>query len=213
MPGGKQANFLVRGWCNVREAGPRRLVLTALLLVAALLLARFSWDLPWVDAQGADVPTPVTGEAERALYDYRVFRFAPSVRQDERVLLVVYDDQTLIAARKRSPLDRGLLAKALRSLDTMGAKAIGIDILFDQPQDEDDELVATLRAMKTPVSVAYAEAAITENDIQYEQQQYLKRFLARLEGSKARPASVMLDDSLGVTRLWPPTPPGCSPGR
>ena len=29
-----------------------------------------------------------------------------------------------------------LLAKALTNLDFMGAKAIGIDILFDQPQDE-----------------------------------------------------------------------------
>ena len=93
-------NFLARGWRNVREAGPRRLALTALLLIAALLLARFSWNLPWVDAQGASVPTLVTGEAERALYDYRVFRFAPSVGQDDRVLMVVYDDQTLIAARK-----------------------------------------------------------------------------------------------------------------
>ena len=30
----------------------------------------------------------------------------------------------------------------LRNLDAMGAKAIGIDILFDQPQDEDDQLIA-----------------------------------------------------------------------
>jgi adenylate cyclase len=211
MPGGDRANVVVRGWRNVREAGARRLVLTALMLAVALLLARFSWNLPSVDAHGAQVPTPVTGEAERALYDYRVFRFAPSVGQDPRVLMVVYDDQTLIAARKRSPLDRGLLAKALRSLDTMGAKAIGIDILFDQPQDEDAELIATLRAMKTPVSVAYADAAVTENDIQYEQQQYLEGFLSRLEGSRARPASVMFDDSLGVTRLWPPIPPRLPP--
>src|SRR6187399_559901 len=156
MPGGKQANFLVRGWCNVREAGPRRLVLTALLLLIALLLARFSWNMPWPNADG-EFKTPATGDAERALYDLRVFRLAPSVEQDQRVLLVVYDDQTLFAARKRSPLDRGLLAKALRNLDTMGAKAIGIDILLDSPQDEDDELVATLQAMRTPVSVGYAE--------------------------------------------------------
>src|SRR6478735_5488000 len=147
MPG-KQANVLVRGWRNVREAGPRRLAITALLLLAALLLARFSWNMPWADAQGGEIPTPVTGEAERAAYDLRVFRFAPAVEQDRRVLLVVYDDQTLIAARKRSPLDRGLLAKALRNLDTMGAKAIGIDILFDQPQAEADELITTLRSMK-----------------------------------------------------------------
>jgi adenylate cyclase len=104
-----------------------------------------------------------------------------------------------------------LLAKALRNLDTMGARAIGIDILLDQPQDEDDELVATLRAMKTPVSVGYARAETTENDIRFEQQQYLEAFLARLENSRARPASVMLDDRFGVTRLWPPIPPQLPP--
>ncbi len=203
MPRSPSSNVVVRGWRNVRQAGPRRLGLTALVLLAALLLARYSWAMPWPDEDGQMV-TPVTGEAERAAYDLRVFRYAPSVEQDPRVLLVVYDDRSLIAARKRSPLDRGLLARALRNLDTMGARAIGIDILFDQPQDEDDELIATLRAMTTPVSVGYADVASTENDIIYEQQQYLAGFLARLEGSRAHPASIMLDDNFGVTRLWPP---------
>ena len=166
--------------------------------------------MPWPDADG-EIQTPVTGEAERALYDSRVFRFAPSVEQDERLLLVVYDDQTLIDARKRSPLDRGLLAQALRNLDAMGAKAIGIDILLDSPQDEDDELVATLRAMKTPVSVAYAETQINTDDIDYEQQQYLEAFLARLDGSRARKASIMLAEDAGVTRLWPEIYPQLPP--
>ena len=132
----------VRGLRGLRAAGARRLAVTALLLVAALLLARFSWQLP------------VTDQAENRLYDLRSFLLAEKTGQDPRIALVVYTDQTLIAARKRSPLDRGLLAEALRNLDTMGAKAIGIDILLDQPQDEDDELVATLRAMRTPVAIA-----------------------------------------------------------
>lgn len=211
MPGGNRANLVVRGWRSVREAGPRRLALTGALLLAALLLARFSWNVPWPDARGGAFATPITGEAERALYDYRVFRFAPSVEQDARVLEVVYDDQTLMAVRKRSPLDRGLLASALRNLDTMGAKAIGIDILFDQPQDEDDELVATLRAMKTPVSVGFTTAQATQDDIIYEQQQYLKAFLARLEGSNARPANILLSNDFEVTRLWPKIEPGLPP--
>ena len=123
--------------------------------------------------------------------------------ENSRVVMVVYNDQTLIASRKRSPLDRGLLARALRNLDAMGAKAIGIDILFDQPQDEDEELIATLRAMRTPVSIAFAETSVNEADIIYEQQQFLEQFLARLEGSKAHPASIALDNTLGVTRIWP----------
>ncbi|MGZ3171791.1 MAG: CHASE2 domain-containing protein [Croceibacterium sp.] len=187
---------MARGWRSVRSAGPKRLVLTGALLLAALFLARFSWH------------TPITDDAERALYDLRSYLFAPKVEQDNRILLVVYNDQTLINARKRSPLDRGLLARALHNLDAMGAKAIGIDILFDQPQDEDDALVAQLRSMKTPVSIAYAETHSNAGDIIFEQQKFLESFLARVKGSRAGPASIRLDDSFGATRIWPAVEPG-----
>src|SRR5687768_11380167 len=103
-----------RGWRGLKAAGARRLAVTGVLLLAALLLARYTWLLPGTD------------EAESSLYDFRAYALAEQVGQDDRILLVVYDDQTLIAARKRSPLDRGLLAEALRNLDAMGAKAIGI---------------------------------------------------------------------------------------
>jgi len=198
MAGGR-SNIFARGWRNIREAGTRRLALTAVMLVAALLLARLSWFLP------------VTDEAESRLYDLRSYILAEQSPQDERIALVVYTDQTLIDARKRSPLDRGLLAAALQNLDTMGARAIGIDILFDQPQDEDDELIATLRAMKTPVSVAYAERTVNADDITYEQQVFLESFLARLEGSRAHPASIALSNADGVTRVWPRIAPQLPP--
>ena len=211
MAGQVSRGLLGRGWRGIRAAGGRRLVVTCSMLIAALLIARFSWAYPWPNAGGARnlkalhaVETPILGPAEETLYDVRSGLFAASPKeQDPRILLVVYNDQTLINARKRSPLDRGLLAKALRNLDTMGAKAIGIDILFDQPQDEDDELVATLRGMKTPVSVGYTEMSVNAADIGYEQQHYLGTFLGRLKGSNARPASIALDDSYGVTRVWP----------
>ncbi len=189
----RKVNFIVRGWRNVREAGARRLALTGLLLLLALLVARFGWWIPGVS------------EAERALYDTRVYVEADrnAVEQDDRVVMVVFNDQTLIAARKRSPLDRGIIARALRTIDGMGAKAIGIDILFDQPQDEDDELISTLRAMRTPTAVAYADTAENEENIGYEQEQFLQEFLAKLEGSNSFPGSVKLSDSFGTTRLWP----------
>lgn len=200
------SHFLARGWRNVREAGMAQLGLTVMLVCLALFIARYSWVLP----DGSE-PTPLTSEAERAFYDLRAYYAADLVEEDKRVVLVVYTDQTLIAARKRSPLDRGLLAKTLRTLDTFEPKAIGIDILFDQPQDEDEELIAALRAMKTPVAVAYAAKATNPDDIEYEQQQFLEAFMARLEGSKARPASIRLDNTFGATRLWPDIRPGLPP--
>ncbi len=193
MPQGGSDSFIKRGWRNVSEAGQQRLVLTAILVVVALLVARFSWYIPGL------------GEAERALFDSRSFVEADrhEVGQDQRVVQIVYTDDTLIAARKRSPLDRGILIRTLRNLDAMGAKAIGIDILFDQPQDEDEELIETLRAMKTPTFIAFVSMDVNQGDIVYNQQQYLDSFVASLEGSKAAPASVMLSDADGVTRLWP----------
>jgi adenylate cyclase len=197
----KDGNLLRLGWRNVREAGTRRLVLTAILIAISLCIGYFSWRLP------------ITGSAERALYDARLYVEANqrAVDQDPRVVMVVFDDQTLINARKRSPLDRGRLAEALRNLDAMKPKAIGIDILFDQPQDEDDELVETLRNMKTPVSVGYANLATNEGDIVFEQQKYLDSFMARLKGSRATPGSVRLDDNYGVVRRFPPIEKGLPP--
>lgn len=198
--------WLARGWRNVRVAGGVQLGLTVMLACVALFFALYSWALP-----GGSVPTPLTGEAERALYDLRAYYSADLVEEDKRIVLVVYTDQTLIAARKRSPLDRGLLAKTLRTLDTFEPKAIGIDILFDQPQDEDDELIAVLRAMKTPVAVAYAATATNPDDIEWEQQKYLDEFMARLKGSRARPASIRLDNTFGATRVWPDIRKGLPP--
>lgn len=201
-----RSGWLARGWRNIRQAGAVQLGLTAMLMALAVFIARYSWVLPF----GA-TPTPLTSEAERAFYDLRAYYAADLVEEDKRIVLVVYTDQTLIAARKRSPLDRGLLAKTLRTLDTFEPKAIGIDILFDQPQDEDEELIAALRAMKAPVAVAYAAKATNPDDIEYEQQQYLEAFMARLEGSNARPASIRLDNTFGATRLWPDIREGLPP--
>ena len=183
-----------------------QLAATVLVLIAAVFIARFSWVLP-----DGKVPTPLTGEAERALYDLRAYYAADLVEQDDRIVLVVYTDQTLIAARKRSPLDRGLLARTLATLDAMGAKAIGIDILFDQPQDEDAQLIAALRGMQTPVAIAYANVATNRDDLVYEQQQYLEEFQGQLAGTRARAASIRLDNTFGATRVWPNLVEGLPP--
>lgn len=190
---------LGRGWRAIQQVGTIQLVATCLLVVIAIFIARYSWELPGTE----DAPTPLTNDAEVALYDMRAWLAADLVEQDERIVLVVYDDQALINLEKRSPLPRDALAEALRNLDTMGAKAIGIDILFDQPQAEDQELVDALRSMQTPTSVAYANVATNANDIGYEQQLFLEEFMAALEGSNARPASIRLDEQYGGTRVWP----------
>ncbi len=159
-----------------RQLGPGRLAATALFLLAALLVARYSWLVP------------LAGQAERAMYDLRLSWTAEKVDPDPRIVMVVYNDDTLIETRKRSPLDRATLARALANLDRMGARAIGIDILIDQPQDEDAELLATFRAMRTPTFLAYASAESNAEDIQFNQQEFLEAFQKQLAGTQVKPA-------------------------
>lgn len=182
------------------ETGRLRLAATLALLIVAMLVGRYSWYVP------------VVSDAERSFYDLRQWLYAPAVPQDDRIAMVVYTDQTLIDSRKRSPLDRSILARALTSLDRMGAKSIGIDILIDQPQDEDAELIAAFRAMKTPTYVAFASTETNDDQIIYEQQQYLEQFLGQLKGTNVRPASIRLEtDKDNVARSWPVEPPGLPP--
>lgn len=202
----KRGGLLARGWRSVREAGKLQLLATVLMLVLALFIARFSWTLP-----GSDEPTPLTSDAERALYDTRAYLAADMVEQDDRIILVVYDDQALINLEQRSPLPRDALAEALGNLDKMGAKAIGIDILFDQPQKDDELLIETLRNMQTPTAVGYANVETNASDIVYEQQVFLEEFMAALEGTNSRPASIRLDNSFGATRIWPTIEPDLPP--
>ncbi|MEO0463438.1 MAG: adenylate/guanylate cyclase domain-containing protein [Pseudomonadota bacterium] len=200
------SRWLDRTTRSVSEAGTIQILVALVIVVFAVLIARYSWTLA-----DDETPTPLTNAAERALYDMRSYYSADMVEPDERIIAVVYTDQTLINAQKRSPLPRDILAEALTNIDAMGAKAIGIDILIDQPQDEDEQLIEALRAMQTPVAVGYAAVGTNEDDIVYEQQVYLEEFFAALEGSNARPASIRLDNAFGQTRVWPSIEPDLPP--
>lgn len=174
------------------QLGPWRLLLTGVLLLLAVVVARFGVSWPLISA------------AEHVLYDARAIVAAPRVAQDERVTMVTYTDEVLIERRVRNPLDRALLAGALARLDTMGARSIGIDILFDQATDADDQLVNQLRAMRTPTFVAFADPENNPNQIQLRQSQFLREFQGRIVGGHTGPASIRLEaDPDNVVRRWP----------
>lgn len=175
-----------------RQIGTLRLIATVTMIVLAVFLARFSWTMPFAV------------DAESTLFDFRAAAAAPQVDQDNRIVVIAYDDDTLIQTGKRSPLDRTVLAKALARIDAMGAKSIGIDILIDQPQPDDPALVAAFQAMKTPTWLAYASNATNGDKITWEQQRFLDGFLARLKPGNVRPASIRLEaERDNVLRRWP----------
>ena len=131
---------------SIAQIGWIRLVLVLLFLAGGLYLARYSWSLP------------LAGDAERGLYD---LRFNDQCRESatSRIRASPWSSTMTRCLRdlgKRSPLDRHTLARALRALDRMEPRAIGIDILIDQAQPEDEELIAAFRGLRTPTFLAFA---------------------------------------------------------
>jgi adenylate cyclase len=186
---------------SVAQIGPVRLLATILFLAAGLYVARFNADIP------------LSSDAERALYDWRFTRSAERVlQQDERIVLVTYNDETLQQLGKRSPLDRHMLAQALRAIDAMHPRAIGIDILIDQAQPEDAELIQTFRGLRTPTFLAFGRASSNEAQIAYWQEQFIRRFMREVSSGPVRPTSIKMEpDPDDVIRRWPVERAGLPP--
>jgi adenylate cyclase len=176
----------------VAQIGLIRLVLVVLFLAGGLYLARYSWTLPLVR------------DAETGLYDLRVLYTAPIVENpDDRIVLIVYNDDTLRELGKRSPLDRHTLARTLRVLDQLQPRAIGIDILIDQAQPEDRELIAAFRSMRTPTFLAFSSHRANPQQIADWQEEWMRGFFARVGPSQLRPASIKFaPEADGAIRRW-----------
>ena len=184
----------------VGQLGGARIVIAVLLLAIALQIAGLSWRLP------------LLRDAESALYDLRAANLAPGADTDNRVTLVVYTADTNRATGQISPVDRTILAKALAQIDQLGARAVAVDVLFDSPQDDDPLLQGTLKAMKTPVFLAFADARTNPDAITFEQEQDLRAYVAAAASPKVKPASILLEtDTDGVARRWPQQYAGLPP--
>src|SRR5687768_6885523 len=196
MPDQAQNSWRYKVRRDIKQIGPVRLLGTLLFILLGLYVARFSWDIPLVS------------DAERGLYDYRFVEMAErTFEQDDRITLVTFDDQTLEQLGKRSPLDRQMLARALRAIDRMQPRAIGIDIVIDQRQPEDPELIETFRRMRTPTFLAFASSNAdygNPEQMEYWQEEFLRGFLAQLAPGPVRPASIKTEPDLadGVIRRW-----------
>ena len=128
-----------------------------------------------------------------------------------RIVLVIYNDETLQQLGKRSPLDRRMLARALRALDAMHPRAIGIDILIDQAQPEDEELIATFRSLRTPTCLAFATKRPIRTRSSYWQEQFLRDFM-RAVGAGTGPAGQHQDGARPRGRRDPALAASATPG-
>jgi adenylate cyclase len=193
MAGRESGSLMKRLRRSIGQIGPVRLLATLLFIAAGLYVARY------------DTHVILARDLESALYDLRFYLTGErTLQQDDRIVLITYNDDTLRELGKRSPLDRHMLAQALATIDAMHPRAIGIDILFDQPQAEDAELIRTFRAMHTPTWLAFGQASSNEAQINPEQEQFLRGFMAQVAASPVRAASIKMEpDNDGVIRRWP----------
>jgi len=119
---------------------------------------------------------PFVGMAENWLGDYRIATLTPSAPQSPDIVIVTITDETLALFPYRSPVNRHFMSDLLKTLDASGVKAIGVDILFDQPteQAKDDELKATIRNLRAPIVIGYIGDG---EGLSEDQTDYLDEFL------------------------------------
>lgn len=112
-------------------------------------------------ALGVFVPRllPVIGAGENRLADLRISTLSAPEPLHPQVIVLAITEATLAMLPYRSPFDRGVLASLVSKLDGAGARAIGIDILLDQPSEpaKDKMLFDALAAAGPKVTVAWAE--------------------------------------------------------
>lgn len=126
----------------------------------------------------------VLSQLERIVQDIRVATMLPPAPQDPNVVIVAVTEDTLKLFPYRSPVDRGFLAKLLLNLDTKKPKAIGLDVLFDQPTEpaKDTALKDAMAALKTPLDVSYSD---NRQIVDPAQLQYLNTIVPRALRARA----------------------------
>lgn len=115
-------------------------------------------------------------QSELLLDDFRLAYFAPPREQHSDIVVLTIDEETLAQFPFRSPIDRGLIAELVTTLSERKVRALGIDLIFDQPTDPDDDraFLTALDGLAAPSVVAIGNATngLTRRQLEF-QEQYL----------------------------------------
>ena len=132
---------------------------------------------------------------ENVAADIRIAALQPPAAQSPDVAIIAISEETLTRFRYRSPIDREFLSELLRELDGKGARAIGLDVLLDQPTEErkDALLARTIRSLKTPLFISYTN---TPTIVTEDQLEYLNRFVPEHLRAGANLASSPFDGAV-----------------
>jgi len=139
---------------------------------------------------------PPLAIADRLMEDVAIARLAPPRPQAGGIAVVAITEATLSALPYRAPLDRGLLAGLVTRLRARQVRAVGLDVLIDQPTEtaKDAALLDALTAPGAPVVLVDAASA---TPLTQRQRQFLDSVLSGLRGGNGNLARDRLD---GVVR-------------
>ncbi|HEX2117401.1 MAG TPA: adenylate/guanylate cyclase domain-containing protein [Alphaproteobacteria bacterium] len=144
---------------------PRKAALGALLLAGATAL-------PLALARP---PSPLAA-AERLIQAVAFHLLAPAQPQSRDIAIIAITDRTLATLPYRSPIDRGFLADLITTLASSDPRAIGVDIVFDQPTEpaKDEALRTALTTAATPIVIA---SVASDSPLDRERRDYLDAFV------------------------------------
>jgi adenylate cyclase len=113
---------------------------------------------------------------DRYVADWETAALLPAAPQDTDIVIVAVTEDTLRRFAYRSPIDRRFLSDLLTTLASRGPRAIGLDLLLDQPTEpeKDQQLQAALRQLGVPLAVSYSD---TPGTVTEDQQAFLDRFV------------------------------------
>jgi adenylate cyclase len=148
---------------------------------------------------------PFVRAAENWVADLRVAMLSAPQPQHPDIVIIAVTEQTLAALPYRAPVDRALLARLLRRLEEARVRAIGLDILLDQPTEpEKDALLReVLTGLDVPLVAAWADGAdgLTERQSTF--------LAAMLAGIPKGYANLVTDAADGAARwIFPGRPQG-----
>jgi adenylate cyclase len=160
------------------------------------LLRRGIWALPLFLTVFALAAIVASRPVENYIRDLMMSSISPFVSPPDEIVLVTVNETTLAEFSYRSPIDRAFLASLISHIVEAGPKAIGVDILFDQPteQHKDIRLERALQNIDVPVVLA---SAGPEDGLSDKQLAYLNAFAPDLARGLATLARDPLD---GVVR-------------
>lgn len=137
--------------------------------------------------------------AQRFLDDLQIAGWSPAEPQDSDIVIVAITEDTLRQFPYRAPVDRKFLGETLEKIASEHPRAIGLDILIDQPTEEskDRSLQRTLNSIAVPLVVSYVQIDSVVNE---DQNAFLDSFVPqRLRGFANLPA----DQFDVVRRVYP----------